>query len=99
MACQKMNMRGAGMQKILLLEIPELRYLELTCPKCGKGYVFDLDPAKTLTLREQCPLCNADWKPPRELRADDPFVVFRRFCDALAGFQANFRIAAKQKGD
>jgi hypothetical protein len=85
------------MEKILLLEISELRYLELTCPnkeKCGKRYIFDLQDGKT--FREACPMCNTDWQQSVRRGENDPFVAFRRFCDALAGFQAKFRVTDQQ---
>ncbi len=45
-------------ERYLMVPVRDLRYLELSCHKCGTGIVIDLaDPSKAFP--EKCPVCPA----------------------------------------
>jgi hypothetical protein len=82
------------MQKEIVISLSELQSVEVTCPKCQKKFIFELEGDE---LPDACK-CGAVWWERRGLpREVAPFRGFEAFASALNPLKARFRIAESNK--
>lgn len=86
------HVRGVTMQTLALVDIADLKWLELTC-KCGASVTFDMtrDDAQ---FPEQCPSCKKTWNGFVSQGIVLAFQNFKNFYKVFAGteFHPRFRV-------
>ena len=77
------------MEREILINLYDLKHLEMECPnpKCRARITLDVTKSK---FPIDCPFCNHDWVAPNA--SGDPFVRFQRFVETLSNHHARFRI-------
>jgi hypothetical protein len=87
------------MKKQMQIELKELRYLELTCPKedCGASVLLDMANS-TQALPTKCPSCNTALASPGSFA--DILVKYKSFYETLAKskIKITFRVTEQEFG-
>lgn len=77
------------MEKEILINLDELKQLEVECHSCHARMIFNVT-SPDAKFPHDCPVCHKGWIAPNA--SGDPFVRFRGFIETLSRHHAKFRI-------
>jgi|SRR5690348_8919406 hypothetical protein len=83
---------GFTMKNLVLVDVSDIRWLELTCPKCKTSMTFDMSGESFFP--EKCPCCPETWDGFKDKRFEIAFGSLKKFYAAFSDsrFGARFRV-------
>ena len=87
------------MERVALVGVADLRWLELTCAKCKASVTFDMAAEPGPQYPEACPACKKEWNGFISPNVEKAFTAFQNFYKefSVTSFAAKFRVSMEEK--